>query len=354
VTWETPNAQVVGQGPDTINFDVDVNGLLGGLVFRGNQSVTSSNVGSGDRIPALNTFGTAQPPPSNFLIPNPPDEQAYASPSVAYDRSGGPHNGRLYLTYADEQANESDNIDIFVRYSDDNGLTFSAPIRVNDDLGFNSQFYQTIAIDQSNGVIVMGWYDARNDISGGTADTDGLVNTDVEYYVSASYDGGVTWMPNVKVSSGPSNALRNFAGSANGSLFGNYTGITAANGQILAAWADNSNSSGDNPDGNLGFDAYTAHLSEATKGLPSTTSFPTQLDPADLLLGGDNNDTLTGGDSADTLNGQARERPAVGRKRQRYARRWLRQRHGSGSRWQRPRQRWSGRRRPAMEWCDGR
>ncbi|MCX7418661.1 MAG: Ig-like domain-containing protein, partial [Planctomycetia bacterium] len=304
VTWETP-AIPFDQGPNLVNFDVDTTGLLGGLTFRGNISVTSTNVGSMDHIPATNLggflLGTPFPILGTSLVPAPPNQQAYASPAVAYDASSGPHQGRLYLTYADEQANESDNLDIFIRHSDDNGVTFSDPVRVNDDIGFHSQFFQTIAVDQSNGVIVMGWYDARNDIFGGTSDTDGLLNTDVEYFVTASYDGGETWMPNVRVSAGPSNALNNFSLS----LFGNYTGITAAGGTILAAWADDSNSRGDNPDGNFGFDAHVARLTEFTNGIASATAFPTQLDPADLLLGGDDNDTLTGGDSADTLNGQA-------------------------------------------------
>jgi len=307
VTWETP-AIPFDQGPNLINFDVDTTGLLGGLAFRGNISVTSTNVGSMDHIPATNlgNFLTGFPFPieASFLYPNPPNEQAYAAPSVAYDASGGPNNGRLYLTYADEQANESDNLDIFIRHSDDNGVTFSDPVRVNDDIGFNSQFFQSIAVDQSNGVIVMGWYDARNDLLGGTSDTDGLLNTDVEYYVTASYDGGETWMPNVKVSAGPSNVLDNFLNGTSLSLFGNYTGITAAGGSILAAWADDSNSRGDNPDGNFGLDAHVSRLTQFTNGIASTTSFPTQLDPADVLLGGEDNDTLTGGDSADTLNGQ--------------------------------------------------
>ncbi len=318
VTWQTPvlqsNIQSF-QGPSTVNFAFDSNGRLGGLAFPSITTITPSNVGSQDLIPALNPFAINVPITSTFLAPTPPDEQTYASPLIAYDRSGGPHDGRLYLVYVDEQANESDNLDIFLRFSDNNGTTFSDPVRVNDDLGFNSQFHPSLAVDQSNGVVVIGWYDARNDYFGGSADTDigntiGFfgsltgVNTDVEYFVTASYDGGTTFLPNVVVSNASSNAIRNFTNSFNGALLGNYTGIAVADGVILAAWADNSNSTGDNPDGNFNTDVYVARLTESSTGTASSTAFTSQTDAGDSILGGDGDDTLFGGDGNDTLNGQ--------------------------------------------------
>lgn len=317
VTWQTPSDLTVTsfQGPSTVNFAFDNNGRLGGLVFPSITTITSSNVGSNDLIPALNPFAINFPIFTNFLAPTPPNEQAYASPLLAYDRSGGPNDGRLYLVYVDEQANESDNLDIFLRFSDNDGTTFSDPVRVNDDLGFNSQFHPSLAVDQSNGVVVVGWYDARNDFFGGTADTDigntiGFfgsltgVNTDVEYFVTASYNGGTSFMPNVQVSNGSTSAIRNFTNFSLGGLLGNYTGIAVAKGVILAAWADNSNSTGDNPDGNFNTDTYVARLTESSTGMATASAFTSQTDPADLLLGGDGEDTLNGGDSGDTLNGQ--------------------------------------------------
>ncbi len=315
VTWQTPAPQGPTQGPSTVNYAFDNNGRLGGLTFPAITTITTSNVGSQDAIPGLNPFGLNLPFQFNFLAPSPPDGQAYASPLIAYDRSGGPNDGRLYLAYVDEQANESDNLDIFLRFSDNDGTTFSDPIRVNDDLGFNAQFHPSLAVDQSNGVVVLGWYDSRNDFFGGTADSDiggsvGLfgsltgVNTDVEYFVTASYDGGESFLPNVLVSGGSSNGNRNILTSITGGLLGNYTGITVANGVILAAWADNSNSTGDNPDGTSNTDTYVARLTEASTGIATASAFTSQIDPGDLILGGAGDDTLNGGDSGDTLNGQ--------------------------------------------------
>src|SRR5262249_59006797 len=58
-----------------------------------------------------------------------------AEPGLAWDRTGGAHNGRVYIVYSLEQKNGSNNTDILVRHSDDNGATWSAPVRVNDDTG---------------------------------------------------------------------------------------------------------------------------------------------------------------------------------------------------------------------------
>jgi hypothetical protein len=59
---------------------------------------------------------------------------------LAWDRTGGSHNGRVYLVYMLKQQSESDNMDIYVRYSNDDGATWSAGVRVNDDNTKNSQF----------------------------------------------------------------------------------------------------------------------------------------------------------------------------------------------------------------------
>ena len=78
------------------------------------------------------------------------DRTVDAETGLAWDRSGGSFHGRLYLVYTDEQPNDSDKTDIWVRSSDDVGLTWSPPVRVNDDrMNRRSQFLPRIAIDQA-------------------------------------------------------------------------------------------------------------------------------------------------------------------------------------------------------------
>lgn len=98
------------------------------------------------------------------FIPPQPDRSVDAEPGLAWDRTGGPHNGRAYLVYTAEQRNESDNTDIEVRYSDNDGASWSAPMRVNDDATTNSQFLRKISLDPTSGHLAVSWYDARHDL----------------------------------------------------------------------------------------------------------------------------------------------------------------------------------------------
>src|SRR6185312_5417345 len=233
-----PNGQVMvayqnnasGTGPDTVKANIDPDGL--GPAGLGNLIVpTSTNVGGFSPIP---------PQPSRTID---------AEPKLAYDRSGGAHNGRVYLAYVDRANTFSPDTDIFVRYSDNDGATWSAPVRVNDDSVGNgqSQLQPAIAVDQTSGNVAITWYDARNS---------GAADNTVQVFGSLSSDGGVTWLPNVQISTGTIDATVSGAGFFN---LGDYDTMAFVNGVFYRSWADNSNSTGDNPAGSLNtFDTYTA------------------------------------------------------------------------------------------------
>jgi hypothetical protein len=182
-------------------------------------------------------------------IPAQPQRDVSATLSLAWDRSNGPHRNRLYLAYmgtATAGDTTTNDTNIYVRFSDDSGKTFSAPVLVNDDTTTFSQFFPHIALDQSTGNVALAWYDCRNDPGSGPGDTDGIPNTDVEVFGSASLDGGVTWLPNVQVALGPSNAIA--AGDNFGNDFGDYIGNTFVNNVFYPCWADNSKQVVGNPD----------------------------------------------------------------------------------------------------------
>ena len=226
-----------GQGGGKLFVNVDPDGL-GPAGFGDRVFVAETHVGGFDFIPAQI------------------DRSIDAEPGLAWDRTGGRHNGRVYLVYTKEQQNESDNTDIYVRYSDDGGATWSQGVRVNDDKTANSQFLPKIALDQTSGNIATVWYDARLDLgSGGPGDTDGVPNTDAQFWGAFSKDGGVSFSPNVQVSAGTSNSHD----SGNGIDFGDYSGLSFLGGIAHPAWSDNSNSTGTNPDGQLHqLDIFTA------------------------------------------------------------------------------------------------
>ena len=224
VAYENPAG---GQGPATIFTSVDANGLTAGG-FAAAVAATNTNVGGFDFIPAQ------------------PNRSVDAEAGFAWDRSGGPFNGRLYMVYTEEPVNESNDMDIMLRISNNNGATWGAAVRVHD-VNNKSQFLPRIAMDQATGHFAITWYDARNDPA----------NVRSEIWGTASIDGGATFLPNVKISTGASQSTT--AGS--GIDFGDYVGLTMHNDVFYPLWADNSNSTGDNPNGvNGAFDQYTAKV----------------------------------------------------------------------------------------------
>jgi len=225
-----------GQGGGKIFVNLDPDGL-GPAGFGDRIFVAATHVGGFD------------------FIPPQPDRSVDAEAGLAWDRSGGAHNGRVYLVYSKEEQNESDDLNIYVRYSEDNGSTWSEGVRVNDDNGTNSQFMPKISLDQTTGNIAVMWYDSRADLgTGGPGDTDGIPNTDAQFWGSFSANG-TSFTPNFQVSAGTSNSHV----SGNHIDYGDYDGLSFYGGVAHPAWSDNSNSTGNNPDGALSkLDIYTA------------------------------------------------------------------------------------------------
>jgi hypothetical protein len=169
---------------------------------------------------------------------------------LAYDNSNGPHHGRLYAVYTNTPATGNTNSDIFLQFSDDNGQTWSAPLRVNDDTTVNSQFMPRVAVDPTTGSVAVSWYDCRNDLGKGSpGDTDGVPNDETEFYAAVSFDGGASFQPNIQLETHPSNAITNETAFGDQNDYGDYTGLAFEDGVFHPAWADNSASlMGQNPD----------------------------------------------------------------------------------------------------------
>ena len=238
VTYQNPTG---GQGPATIYANVDADGLGAGG-FGPRITVSATNVGGFDYIPAQN------------------ERSIDAEAGLVWDATGGPFNNRIYLVYTDETVNENNDTEIYVRTSTDDGGTWTAPVRVNDDpLGpIRSQFLPYIVLDRTTGTVAVGFHDCRNDNGvPGPGGTNNIPNDDAEYYGTFSTDGGLTWAPNTRLSGGFSNATD----SGNGVDYGDYVGQSALAGKLYTVWADNTNCDGTNPDGTLhAFDLYTNTL----------------------------------------------------------------------------------------------
>jgi PKD domain len=198
---------------DRILFDVSTDG---GTTWGTDVEITTSNAGFKTSIPAQ------------------PDRGISVGPTIDTDRSGGVFDGRIYLTYVDTGSGGLPNTDIFVRSSDDDGANWSAPVLVNDDGGTNSQFLPWLDVDQESGMATVNWYDARNDIN----------NKQVDLFVSASGDGGVTFVPNLQVSDSRSDMSVDNADRYEGNFL-EYIGIATLNCTSVPVWSDNSQSGAD-------------------------------------------------------------------------------------------------------------
>jgi hypothetical protein len=237
VAYQTPAAD---RGPSKIYVNVDDDGV-GGRGFGPARFVSNTNVGGFRRIPAQRSA------------------KIDAEVGLAYDKSGGAFNGRVYMVYSIAPSTTSDNTDIRVRFSSDDGGSWSGAQKVNTDRTTNSQFLPRIAVDQTSGRVGMSWYDARNDKGSGSGSTNRVVNDDTQMWavVGRPSATGLTMGKNFRVSKGTFNADK-----ANNSIdLGDYTGLAFANGVMWPVWADNSNSTGNNPNGKLrGLDLYTARV----------------------------------------------------------------------------------------------
>jgi hypothetical protein len=149
-------------------------------------------------------------------------------PACDADRSSGANRGTLYCSWMDETA--SNGTDILVSRSTNRGASWSAPVRVNDDSTgvVKDQFNQWLAVDPVTGAVDLSWNDPRND----PADT----KTDI--YFSDSINGGLSFAPNVKVTTAMSDesAANPFADAGN--QYGDYEGIAAYGGTAHPIWTD--------------------------------------------------------------------------------------------------------------------
>jgi hypothetical protein len=118
-------------------------------------------------------------------------ERAVAPGSAAIDRSNGPHRGRVYVTTTAMLNGRTDRMDLFVSYSDDNGMTWSDPVIVNDNQNPADHVNPAITVNK-DGVVAVTWNDRR-----------AHARSCLDVYASASLDGGATWLPNAKLSSKP-------------------------------------------------------------------------------------------------------------------------------------------------------
>jgi len=215
VTWQSPIT--IPGAPTDGTLDVDSNGnlFIGGEGFTNFNCVRSSNAQIGGQTPtfdqntSVNMGGVLG---GGGINPDGLDGMLF----LAIDRSGTATNNNIYMLASVVPPGRSTTDVMFVR-STDGGLTFSAPLKINDDPVNPSKWhwFGTLSVAPNGGRLDAVWYDTRNAAN----------NTDSQLFYSFSTDGGLTWAANVAVS----NSFNPFEGYPNQDKIGDYITIVSDN-----------------------------------------------------------------------------------------------------------------------------
>jgi hypothetical protein len=159
-------------------------------------------------------FVASQPGGWDYDIPG--INRCNGLPITCCDISYTDTRGNIYVNWTD-QRNGEDDTDVWIAKSTDGGETWSDAIRVNDDPAGKQQFFTWMTIDQTNGDVLIVFYDRRNHDDKGT-----------DVYLARSTDAGETF-ENIIISESP------FYPSSS-VFFGDYNNITAHDGQVRPVW----------------------------------------------------------------------------------------------------------------------
>jgi FlgD Ig-like domain len=171
---------------------------------------------------------------------------------IAVDHSSA-RRGWIYVLASVQTA--TDPLDVMFTRSTDGGKTFSPPVRVNDDVGQNWQWFGTMSV-APNGRIDVVWNDSRL-----TGDS-----TRTALYYSSSFNGGLTWTRNEQASPIWNCTL----GYPNQQKIGDYYQMISDNLGADLAWANTFNNEED---------IYYCRLTPNTTGVTPEASRVIHLKP---------------------------------------------------------------------------
>jgi hypothetical protein len=153
--------------------------------------------------------------PGGWDLPVPGLERHNGMPVTAVDLSTGPQRGSVYVNWIDERNGDPD---VFLAASRDGGRTWSAPVRVNDDVKGSTQMFTWLAVDPVDGSLNIIFHDRR-----------GQSGTMTGLTLARSVDGGRTFV-NHAIPVTP------FDCCSKSAFMGDYNGIDAYDGRVVAAF----------------------------------------------------------------------------------------------------------------------
>ncbi len=186
----------------------------------GGISITRSTDG-GQSFGPLRTVATFRP--AGRLTAGAGGAASNSGPSLAVDG-----NGVVHVVWAAVSTGATtDRSDVFYARSTDNGATFSAARKLNDDGTSTTQAFPAVAA-LPDGTVGVRWADRRNDAARDTL---------TDQYMAISRDGGATWGKNFRLTDRNS-PWAPAPYSLGGSGHTSYDGLAADGGNFFAAWTD--------------------------------------------------------------------------------------------------------------------
>ncbi len=210
-------------------------GLNGELYVGGASGISDSLVVCKAPVPYMPDSAVVWNKPVKVYVDGNPNGWSGVNPgglmgqtSIDVDRSNGPGRGNVYILAPVTRTSVYDPCDVMFARSTDGGLTWSKPMRVNDDASTsNTQWFGTMSV-APDGRIDAIWLDTRDAPAG--SDSSAL-------YYSFSYDQGVTWSVNERMSG----LFDPHVGYPNQNKMGDYFDMFSDNSGAHLAWANTFN-----------------------------------------------------------------------------------------------------------------
>jgi hypothetical protein len=265
LTWMTPINLPNSARTGTLDVDTNGNLFIGGSVPGAFTCLRSSNAQIGNQKPSFDQATSVNL--GGCLIQGGINGIGICGQTfVAVDRSGGPANNYVYMLASVLPNCTGSGTNVMFSRSSDHGLTFSAPVRINDDPNPQDRWhwFGTLSV-APNGRIDVVWYDTRNAAN----------NIDSQLFYSYSTDAGATWTPNVAVS----NAFDPQAGFPNNQKIGDYITIVSDNTGANVAYAATFNVN-PNAVGGHEQDVYYVRVFPSGGTTPTPTPTPTATSTA--------------------------------------------------------------------------
>ena len=243
-SWQTPPFQISGS-ETTMAAGCDIKMDMSGRVYAFWHDTASKQLFVSPSIPnfPLGTFITPTPItttyvsssvniPSSRNVPISISAGTYQTVNQAAGNPTDPISSFVYLVWTDLSADTGDGNKTriwFARgtskyYEGNFDMTWEPPVKINDQQSMNDQFDPRLAVDETNGRLVVVYYDTVGD------DT----RTSTNVFMQISEDNGMNWSDATQVTSAPTNEVT----SDSWWQYGDYIGLATYAGTCIAAWTD--------------------------------------------------------------------------------------------------------------------